>query len=90
MEFLSTYYLWLLPLSTIPVLIHIFNKMNMQTIDFSSIQFLKLIESDSINKLKLLQLLLLVIRTLIILSIIIMLYFKVSFSCIYRKKSKIM
>ena len=73
MEFIFSTYLWLLPLSSIPVLIHIFNKMNTQTIEFSSIKFLKLIESDSINKLKMLQILLLIIRTLIILFIILML-----------------
>ena len=72
MEFIFYSYLWLLPLSSIPILIHIFNKRNTQTIEFSSIKFLKLIESDSINKLKILQLLLLIIRTLIILFIILM------------------
>ena len=72
MDFIFSSFLWLIPLASIPFLIHIFNKMNIETIEFSSIRFLKLIESDSINKLKMLQLLLLIIRTLIILFIILM------------------
>ena len=73
MDFIFTSFLWFLPLASIPILIHVFNKLNIQTVEFSSIRFLKLIESDSINNLKLLQLLLLIIRTLIILFIILML-----------------
>tara|TARA_Y100001978_G_C23700355_1_gene440453 strand:+ start:199 stop:2172 length:1974 start_codon:yes stop_codon:yes gene_type:complete len=73
MNFIFSSLLWLLPLVLLPFIIHLLNKRNVQTVKFSSIQFLKLIEKDSINKLKLIQLILLIIRTLIILLIIIML-----------------
>ncbi len=72
MNFLSTFFFWLIPLASIPLIIHLLNKRNIKTIDFSSIQFLKFLETESIRKLQFLQLLLMIIRTLIILLIIIM------------------
>ena len=73
MGFLSTVYLWLLPLLTLPLLIHLFFNRNFKTIHFSSIKFLKILKVDSFRKVRLLEMLLLLIRTLIILSIILML-----------------
>ena len=72
MSFLLPIFLWLLPLAAIPLFIHLLNRMNVITIDFSSIKFLNLLEKESIRNLKLLQLLLLLLRTLIILLIIFM------------------
>ncbi len=72
MNFLSTFFFWLIPLASIPLIIHLLNKRNIKTIDFSSIQFLKFLETESIRKLQFLQLLLMIIRTLIVLLIILM------------------
>ena len=72
MSFLASNFLWLLPLISIPVILHIMNQSQIKNIDFSSLRFLRLIEHDSINRLKILQLILLILRTLIILLIILM------------------
>ncbi len=72
MNFLSPAFLWLLPLISIPIIIHILNQMNLQTVEFSSIKFLQMIEHESIRKLKLIQILLLIVRTIMILLIILM------------------
>ncbi|MAV58848.1 MAG: hypothetical protein CMG07_02735 [Candidatus Marinimicrobia bacterium] len=73
MNFIFSSLLLALPLVLLPFIIHLLNKRNVKTVKFSSIRFLKLIEKDSINKLKLIQLILLIIRTLIVFFIIIML-----------------
>ena len=65
-------FLWLLPLTAIPLIIHLLNRRNIVTVHFSTLQFLKVLEKESIRKLKLLQLFLLILRTIIILLIIIM------------------
>ena len=72
MSFLTPFFLWLLPLSAIPLIIHLLNRRNLITIDFSTLRFLKLLERESIRKLQILQLLLLILRTIIILCIILM------------------
>ncbi len=72
MSFLAPIFLWLLPLTAIPLIIHLLNRRNLITIDFSTLRFLKLLERESIRKLQLLQLLLLILRTIIIICIIFM------------------
>ena len=72
MSFLAPLFLWLLPLTAIPLIIHLLNQWNVITIDFSTLRFLKLLERESIRKLQLLQLLLLILRTIIILLLILM------------------
>ena len=72
MSFLAPFFLWLLPLTVIPLIIHLLNRRNVITIDFSTLRFLKLLERESIRKLQLLQLLLLILRTIIILLLILM------------------
>ena len=72
MSFLTPFFLWLLPLSVIPLIIHLLNRRNLITIDFSTLRFLKLLEKESIRKLQVLQILLLILRTIIILCIIMM------------------
>ena len=73
MGFLSSIYLWLLPLSTLPLLIHLFYNRKFKTVNFSSIKFLKILKIDTIKKVRIIEILLLIIRTLIILFIILML-----------------
>ncbi|MAJ45368.1 MAG: hypothetical protein CMF96_11590 [Candidatus Marinimicrobia bacterium] len=70
MTFLSPFFLFLLPLISIPTLIHLWNKYRVKEIEFSTIIFLKILESKSIKKVKLVEILLLFIRTLIILLLI--------------------
>ena len=72
MSFLSSLYLWLLPLAALPFLIHLFYNRKYQIIEFSSIKFLKDLEVESIKRVKLIELLLLMIRTIIIILIILM------------------
>ncbi len=73
MDFLSSIYLWFLPLSTLPLLIHLFYNRKFKTVNFSSIRFLKILKIDTIRKVRIIEILLLIIRTLILLSIILML-----------------
>ena len=73
MGFLSTFYLWLLPLSTLPLLIHLFFNRKYKVVEFSSVKLLKVLKIDSIRKVKIIEILLLLIRTLIIIFIILML-----------------
>jgi len=70
MSFLSPNILWGLIFALIPFIIHLFNKMNTKTIDFSSIQFLKKMETNKINYFKIKEIILLIIRTLILILLI--------------------
>ena len=72
MGFLSSIYLWLIPLSTLPVLIHLFYNKQFRMVEFSTIKFLKDLEIDSMRRVRIIEILLLIIRTLIILFIILM------------------
>ncbi len=72
MSFLSSIYLWLIPLASLPILIHLFFNKKFKVVEFSSIKFLNEIEVDSIRKIKIVEIVLLIIRTLIILFIILM------------------
>ncbi len=64
--------MWLIPLVSIPLIIHILSRRRIKIVEFSSIQFLKKMEHESIKKLQIIQILLLIIRTLMILSIVMM------------------
>tara|TARA_B100001029_G_C15062777_1_gene460104 strand:+ start:4276 stop:6279 length:2004 start_codon:yes stop_codon:yes gene_type:complete len=70
MTFLTPFFLWLLPLVSIPTLIHLWNKYQIKELEFSTIYFLKSIESKSIKKVKLIEIILLILRTIIILLLI--------------------
>ncbi|MCF7740995.1 MAG: BatA and WFA domain-containing protein, partial [Candidatus Marinimicrobia bacterium] len=70
MTFLNPFFLYFLPLATIPVILHILNKSRFKKVEFSSLQFLLELQNDVIKKLKLKQLLLLILRTLIIILLI--------------------
>ena len=72
MSFITNIFLWLLPLISIPLIIHLLNRRKPVKVNFSSIYFLEVLKSDSIKKINILQWLLLIIRTLIILLIILM------------------
>ncbi len=70
MTFLSPYFLWFLPLVSLPIIIHLLAKRKSKTIEFPSLKFLKLLEQDALRKFNVKQLILLIIRTLMILIII--------------------
>ena len=72
MNFLSPIFLWLLPVVSIPIIIYLYNRNRYKSLDFSSLKFFNLIESKSLKKFNLLNIILLIIRTLIIFFIIIM------------------
>ena len=72
MTFLTPFFLWFLPLTAIPLIIHLLNRRNLITIDFSTLRFLKLLEKESIRKLQILQILILILRTIIILFVVLM------------------
>ena len=72
MGFLSPIFLWLIPLALLPLVIHLLNKRNITTIQFSTLRFLRLIEKESINKINLLQMILLLLRILLIILIVLM------------------
>jgi len=70
MTFLSPFFLWFLPLISVPIIIHLLAKRRSKLIDFPSLKFLKLLEQDALKKFNIKQLVLLIIRTLMILLII--------------------
>ena len=72
MSFISNIFLWLLPLTSIPLIIHLLNRRKIIRIDFSSIYFLETLKKNSMKRINILQWLLLFMRTLIILMIILM------------------
>lgn len=69
-SFLNTLILYALPTIAIPLLIHLFTKQKMKKILFSSLEFLKEMQKENIRSVRLKQILLIVIRTLIILMIV--------------------
>jgi len=66
MSFINTFFLYFLPLISIPLIYHWLNKRNFNTVEFSTLQFLSQLETDAIKKLKLKNWLLLFLRTLIL------------------------
>ena len=70
MSFLVPSVLWGLIAATIPLLIHLFSIRRTQTVDFSSIRFIKELEHETIRRLKIRQLILLILRTLAIVLIV--------------------
>ena len=71
MTFLNPIVLFGLAAAAIPILIHLLNLRKLRTIEFSSLAFLKDLQKSSIRRLKLRQILLLVLRTLLVLAIVI-------------------
>ena len=73
MSFIFSQFLWLLPLISLPIIFHLLNKRNYKQVDFSTLKFFKRIENDAIKKVSIINILLLIIRTMIIFSIIMIL-----------------
>ncbi len=70
LTFLNSAILFGLAAVTIPILIHLFTRQKTKTIFFSSLRFLKELQKQKIRRLKIRQILLLILRTLLILILI--------------------
>ena len=70
MSFINPFFLYLLPLAAIPVVIHLIGRQRYNRQEFSTLRFLKQLEIDLIRKLKIRQVLLLILRILLILLLI--------------------
>ncbi|MFC1558806.1 BatA domain-containing protein [candidate division KSB1 bacterium] len=70
MIFLNSIILYGIALVSIPLIIHFLIRRKKEVINFSSLRFLKLLESSTIKKLKIQQIILLILRALIILLIV--------------------
>ncbi|HYF02289.1 MAG TPA: BatA and WFA domain-containing protein [Patescibacteria group bacterium] len=66
MTFLNPLILLGLAAASIPVLLHLLNLRKLKTVEFSSLRFLKELQKTKIRRLKLRQILLLILRTLIV------------------------
>ena len=66
MTFLNPFILLGLAAASIPVLLHLLNLRKLKTVEFSSLRFLKELQKTKIKRLKLKQILLLILRTLIV------------------------
>ena len=63
-SFLNSFILPALAAIAIPIIIHFFNRRKTKKIQFSSLRFLKMLENQRIRQVRLLQILLILIRTL--------------------------
>ena len=70
MNFLNPAVLFGLIAAAMPLILHLLNLRKLKTIEFSSLQFLKEMQKNKIRRIKLKQILLLIIRTLLIVSIV--------------------
>jgi hypothetical protein len=70
MTFLNPFVLFGLAAAAIPVLLHLLNLRKLRTVDFSSVRFLKELQKTSMRRLKIRQILLLVLRTLLIAAVV--------------------
>lgn len=70
MTFLNPAVLFGLFAAVIPILLHIFNLRKLKKIEFSTLTFLKELQKTKIRKLKIRQLILLILRTLLIILIV--------------------
>lgn len=67
MNFLNPFALLGLAAASIPVLLHLLNLRKLRTIEFSTVQFLLELQQTRVRKLKMQQILLLILRTLVVL-----------------------
>ena len=69
-SFLNPGFLWALPLAGIPILIHFLSKRRLPEIRFPTVMFLRALEPREIRRLRLREILLLILRTLAILLLV--------------------
>ena len=70
MTFLNSIFLFGLAAVTLPLLIHLFSRQRVKTISFSTLEFLKLLQRQKMRRVRLRQLILLILRTLIVLFVV--------------------
>jgi hypothetical protein len=70
MTFLNPFVLFGLIASSIPIIIHLLNLRKLKKIEFSTLAFLKELQKNKIRKIKIKQILLLIIRTLILILLV--------------------
>lgn len=70
MTFLNPLVLFGLAAAAIPLLLHLLNLRKLKTIEFSSLQFLKELQKNRIRRVKIRQLLLLIVRTLLVVALV--------------------
>ena len=69
-SFLNPAFLWGLPVAAIPVIIHLLSRRRLPEISFPTTRFLKALEPNEVRKLRLRELLLLLLRTLALLFLV--------------------
>ncbi|MBT3180303.1 MAG: hypothetical protein HOB40_09465 [Candidatus Marinimicrobia bacterium] len=72
MTVLTPSILWLLGAVSIPLIIHLLSKLRIKKVEFSTVRFIKQLETSSIRKVKIQQILLLILRMLAIASLVLM------------------
>lgn len=70
MTFLNPFILFGLAAAAIPIVLHLFNLRRLRTIEFSTLTFLKELQKTKIRRLKIRQILLLILRTLLIVFLV--------------------
>jgi hypothetical protein len=70
MTFLNPFVLFGLAAAAIPVLLHLLNLRKLRTVEFSSVRFLKELQKTSMRRLRIRQILLLILRTLLIVAVV--------------------
>ena len=70
MTFLNPIMLFGLAAAAIPILLHLLNLRKLKTVEFSSLRFLKELQRTRIRRIRLRQWLLLLLRTLLVLSLV--------------------
>ena len=70
MHFLNPAVLFGLIAAAMPLILHLLNLRKLKNVEFSSLQFLKEMQKNKIRRLKLKQIILLIIRTLLIISLV--------------------
>ncbi len=72
MTILSPSALWFLGAISIPIVIHLLSRLQINKVEFSTVRFIKQLETSSIRKMKFKQILLLILRILVIASLVMM------------------
>ncbi|HEX5316879.1 MAG TPA: BatA domain-containing protein, partial [Candidatus Kapabacteria bacterium] len=70
MTFLNPFFLFGLAASSLPVLFHLFARKKSRRVEFSSLRFLRKLEKTSMRSVKIRQILLLIVRTLLITALV--------------------
>ncbi len=70
LSFLNPAFLWALPATAIPLLIHFLSRRRLPDVPFPSVQFLRALEPREIRRIRLRELLLLLLRTLAVLLLV--------------------